>query len=413
MDEEIKKFEEDEINLIDLFLVLAKRKSLIIGITLTVAIITAIISLIIPPIYKAETKFLPPQHSSLTASQLLSQTVEQMTGIAPGILGIKSISDLYAEILKSNTILDRMIDKFDLMKVYDVSYKVDARKKLLSNIEVSVDKKSGIIKLSVYDKDPKRAADMANAFVEELKNLIKNLGITEASKRRIYFEERLKEVKEELAKAEEDMKRFQEKTGTVSVEEQAKAVIGLIANLRAQIAAKEAEIRAMRTYATPNNPELKRAEEALKTLRAELSRLEAKGGSNPNPLIPTQRFPEVSKEYLRKLRDLKFYEDLYGFLLKAYEAAKLDEAKDAPVIAVIDKATPPERKAKPKRTIMVLVATISAFFFSIFIAFFKEYIEKINQDPKQKQKIETIKNYLNFSFNFKKINFKRKIFNKS
>lgn len=406
-----KEIKEEEINIIDLFLVIAKRKSLIIGITLTVAIVTAIISFIIPPTYKAETKFLPPQQSSLTASQLLHQAVGQITGIAPEMLGIKTISDLYAEILKSNTVLDGIIDRFDLMKVYEVKYRSDARKKLLKNIEISVNRKSGIISLYVYDKNPKRAADMANAFVEELKKLTKNLALTEASQRRLYFEEQLKEVKDALVKAEEDMKKFQEKTGAVVVEEQAKKVVEAIASLRAQIAAKEAEIKAMKTYATPNNPELKRAEEALKALKAELARLEVKGGSNPNPLIPTQRFPEVSKEYLRKMRDLKFYEDLYELLLKGYEAAKLDEAKDAPVIAVIDKATPPEKKAKPKRTLMVFIATILSFFFSIFIAFFKEYIEKINQDPEQKQKVEALKNHLNFNFNFnKKINFKKKNF---
>jgi len=391
--------DSDEIDLLDFLVAILKRKNLLILITIGIAIATAIISLIMPPVFRAETSLLPPQPSSSMALQALSQLAGNAAGIGAEVLGIKTPADLYAGLLKSNTVLDRIIDRFKLMELYDKEYRIDAREALLDNIEVNVDKKSNIITLSVEDKDPVRAAQMANAFVEELKALTKGLAITEASQRRLFFEEQIKETKLALIKAEEDLKKFQEKTGAIQVEEQAKAVIEGIATLRAQIAAKEVEIKVMKTYSTPYNPDLQRAEEALRAMKAELQKLEAKEGKNPDPLMPTGRMPEVGMEYLRKLRELKFNETLYELLLKGYETARLDEARDAVVIQVVDKAIPPDKRAKPKRTLMVFVATFTGFFLSIFIALFIEYKERASQDPEQKERIEAIRKEINFKIN--------------
>lgn len=385
MEDQKVKHANDEIDLLDIFMVLLKRRKLILGITFTIAIITAIVSLILPPIYKAETRILPPKPTSPSPFQALAQ-LGDVAGIGAGILGVKDPNELYAGLLKSNTILDRIIDRFNLMKVYKTEYRADARKTLLDNISITVDKKSPIITISVEDKDPKRAADMANAFVEELKNLTKNIAITEASQRRLYFEEQLKDAKLALMKAEEEMRKFQEKTGAIKVDDQAKAVIEGIANLRAQIAAKEVEIKVMRTYLTPNNPDLQKAEESLRAMKTQLQKLLAKGSQNPDPILPTGKIPDVQVEYLRKLRELKFNETLYEILLKGYEVAKLDEAKDAAIITVIDKATPPEKKTKPRRRQMVLVATFSGLFLSIFIAFFMEYIEKVRMEIQNRKR---------------------------
>lgn len=395
MYEEREEF-QDEINLLDYFNVLLKWKRLILGITIGSVIITAVISLIMPPIYKAETSILPPQQSS---SSLAMTLLTQLGGsdIPGGAFGIKTPSDLYAEMIKSRTIAERIIDRFNLMKLYEVKYREDARKKLLRDaLDIKVSRKSGIITVSVEDKDPERAAQMANAFVEELKNLSKGLAITEASQRRLFFEEQLKDVRLALAKSEEELKRFGEKTGAIKVDEQAKALIESIANLRAHIAAKEVELKVMRTYSTPSNPDLQRAEEALKGLKLELAKLEAKGGQNPDPLLPAGRIPEIGTEYIRKLRDFKFNETLYELLTKQYELAKLDEARDPVIIQVIDKAEPPDKKSKPKRMLMIMIAGISGLFFSIFAAFFMEYKEKISSDPENKERIDRFKKYLSF-----------------
>jgi tyrosine-protein kinase Etk/Wzc len=391
---------EDEINLLDYLIVLLKHKKLIVGITLGVAAITAIIVFfIMTPIYRAETRILPPQTGS---SSIALSMLSQVAGSAGAqslteSLGLKSPSDLYVGMLESRTVADKIIDRFNLMELYKADYREDARKELLEDvINAETDSNSSIITIDVDDKDPKRAADMANAFVEELKNLTKGLAVTEASQRRLFFEEQLKDTKMALVKAEEGMQGFQEKTGALQVDEQTKAVIEGIAMLRAQIAAKEVQLRVMRTYATAQNPDLQRAEDELKGLKVELDKLEATGGSGHDPIIPTGRMPEVGTEYVRKLRDLKFYEDLYELLTKQYEAAKLDEARYAAVIQVIDKAIPPEKIAKPERILVILIATFGGFFLSIFVAFFAEYKEKASANPENKERFETLKKYAIF-----------------
>ncbi len=401
MEEKPIETQEDEIDLLDYLIVLAKRKSFIIKVTFGFAIIAAIVSLVMSPIYKAETKILPPVNgSSGIATQLMNQ-LGQLSSIA-GISNIpingKAPNELYIGLLKSRTVLDGMIDRFDLMKLYRKKYRENVREKLIDNVlSVRDDKKSGIITINIEDKDPKRAAEMANAFVEELQKLNTGLAITQASQRRLYFEEQLKAAKASLTQAEENVKGFQEKTGTLHIESQAKAVLEGIGMIRAQIAAKEVELKVMKTYSTPQNPDLKRVEETLRGLRAELAKMEGKGGKGHDPLMPTGRMAQLGTDYAKQLRDLKFNEVLYGLLLQQYEAAKLDEAKNATTIQVIDKAVPPEKRVKPKRTMIVILGAIIGFFLSVFAAFLVEYRERANENAEDRERFDTLKKYLSFN----------------
>ncbi len=401
MEEKPIETQEDEIDLLDYLIVLAKRKSFIIKVTFGFAIIAAIVSLVMSPIYKAETKILPPVNgSSGIATQLMNQ-LGQLSSIA-GISNIpingKAPNELYIGLLKSRTVLDGIIDRFDLMKLYRKRYRENVREKLINNVlSVRDDKKSGIITINIEDKDPKRAAEMANAFVEELQKLNTGLAITQASQRRLYFEEQLQAAKASLTQAEENVKGFQEKTGTLHIESQAKAVLEGIGMIRAQIAAKEVELKVMKTYSTPQNPDLKRVEETLRGLRAELAKMEGKGGKGHDPLMPTGRMAQLGTDYAKQLRDLKFNEVLYGLLLQQYEAAKLDEAKNATTIQVIDKAVPPEKRVKPKRTMIVILGAIIGFFLSVFAAFLVEYRERANENAEDRERFDTLKKYLSFN----------------
>ena len=382
---------EDEINLLDLLIVLAKRKRLIIGITFGAAVIAAIASLLMTPIYKAETKILPPQQgSSGMASQVLGQ-LGGFAGLAGGSLG-KTSNDLYIALLKSRPILDNIIDKFKLMELHKAKSREDTRKALVSALKTQDDKKSGIVSIGIEGKDPKMAADIANAFVEELRDYNKRLALTDASQKRLFFEEQLKDVKEGLIKSEEAMKTFQEKTGVIRIDEQAKAVMEGIAQLRALIAEREIQIRVMKTYATSHNPDIQRTEEELKGLREQVSKLEKTDGSgNPDVILSTDRMPSIGTAYIRKLREFKYNEALYEILLKQYELARLDEAKDAPIIQVIEKAIPPEKRIKPKRSQMVKIAMVAGFFISVLAAFLMEFIEKSSADPKTREGLERLK----------------------
>jgi uncharacterized protein involved in exopolysaccharide biosynthesis len=291
--------------------------------------------------------------------------------LAPNALGMKNQNDMYIGILRSRTVYDRIIDRFGLMKLYKAKYREDARKDLAKAMTAKSGK-DGMIVATVEDPDPKRASDMANAFVEEMVGVSKGLAITEAAQRRLFFEEQLKDVKISLTRAEEGIKGFQEKTGALKIDDQAKAVIQGIGNLRAQIAAREVQYKVAQTFATPQNPDLQRIEEELRGLKAELNKLEQKGGNNHDPLMPTGRMPSVGMEYLRKLRDVKYNETLYELMAKQYEMAKLDEARDAVVIQIIDKAVLPERKVKPKRALIVVLSTVAGFLCSMFGAFYLE-----------------------------------------
>jgi len=387
---------EDEINfdLFDFFLVMAKRKRLIIGITLGSALLLAVISLLMTPIYLAETKILSPQVNSSMTSQLLNQigAASGLLGVAPGL---KSPNELYIGLLKSRPVLDRIIGRFNLMRLYDVKYREDAQKLLLVNIKARNDLKSGIITIGVEDKDPKRAADMANAFIEELRVMNKGLSVSEASQRRLFFEEQLKDAKVSLSKAEEAMKGFQEKTGAVKIDAQADAVIRGISGLMAQISAQEVQMRVMRTYSTPQNPEILRAAEELKGLRAQLLKLESKSEGG-NVAVPTGNIPSASTEYVRRMRDLKFNETIYELLFSQFQSAKLDEARDATIIQVIEKAVPPEKRVKPKRRNMVIIAMITGLFVSIIIAFVLEYIEGVSGNPEYMEKVAKLKRTMSF-----------------
>jgi tyrosine-protein kinase Etk/Wzc len=369
--DEIETKNSEEINVSELLAMLAKHKKLIGGITAGSVIVSLVISLLLTPIFRAETRILPPQQgSSSIAMQLLNQ-MGGLANLASSAVGIKNQNDMYIGILKSRTVFDKIIDRFGLMKLYEVKYREDARKTLAGAVTTTSGKDSMIV-VAVEDRDPRRAADMANAFVEEMIGVSKGLAITEAAQRKLFFEEQLKDVRLALARAEEGIKGYQEKTGALKIDDQARAVIQGIGSLRAQIAAREVQYKVAQTYATSQNPDLQRIEEELRGLKTELNKLEQKGGNGHDPLMPTGRMPSVGMEYMRKLRDVKYNEILYELLAKQYELAKLDEARDAIVIQIIDKAVQPERKVKPKKAVIVALSTVTGFMFSILAVFFVE-----------------------------------------
>ena len=379
---------DDGIDLTELFRALSRRRRLILGITAASAAVALVVSLLLPVYYKAETRILPPQEKgSNLAAQMMGQA-GGLIALAGGAAGGKSQGELFVAMTKSRTVLDRMVDRFDLMKLYKGKYREDARKNLVGFLKVQEDRKSGIISLTVEDRDPKRAADMANAFVEELKSLAGGLAISEAGQRRLFFEDQLGQTKMSLARAEEEVKAFQQRTGMFQVDAQARAIIEGIARLRAGIAVKEVEARVVRTFATAQNPDLQRVEEEIRALRAELEKIETSKGEGFDPLMSSGRVPAMGTEYLRKLRQLKYNETLYELLAKQYELAKLDEAKDSVVIQVIDRAVPPERKSRPKRGAIIVVSTILGFLFTAWVLSAME-VRKADRASCQEERVDS------------------------
>jgi capsule polysaccharide export protein KpsE/RkpR len=253
-------------------------------------------------------------------------------------------------------------------------------------VRVKADKKSGLISVEVDDKDPKFAADLANAYTTEVTKLLGRLAVSEAQQRRVFFEQQLKETKDNLVKAEQGMRQVQEKSGVIALDKQAEAQLGGAAVLRAQIVEREVQLTVLRTAATEQNPDVQRLNSELRALRAELARMESSQAGTPGSAtdMPVGKLPEAGLEYIRARRELKLQEALLESMLRQYEIAKLDEAKEGPMLQAVDVALPPDRKSKPHRSIIVIACTVLGLLGSTAWVVFRRYSAVSRaQDPAQ------------------------------
>lgn len=377
---------EEEISVLELLLVVVRRRRLIVRLTVGLTLIAVAVSFLLPNKYTATTAILPPQQGGSTGATLMAQLsgLGSVASLAGGALGLKNPNDLQVALLKSQTVEDAMIDRFHLMDLYRAKRRSDARLKLEKRVEIENGAKDGLIRISVTDRDPRRAADLANGYVEEFKKFSSTLAVTEASQRRLFFEQQLSQAKDNLASAEEDLKRTEQKTGVLQLDSQDRALIESVAQLRAQIAAKEVQIRAMQSFAAGENPDLAMAEQELQGLKAE----EAKMGATPSgasdaPLIPKGVMQQSGLEYVRKLRDVKYFETIFDLLARQYEAAKVDEARQGAVVQVVDPALVPDHHSSPKRTLIVLGAVVLGILLGVVWAFVAEGLARIASNPEE------------------------------
>ncbi len=385
---------DDEISLMDLFIVLAERLRTILIVTGVFAVLAIVISLILPESYTANVTLLPPQQNSSMGAALASQVGNMggMAALAGASLGIKSPNDMYVAMLKSRTVEGAMVQRFSLMQEYHKKYPSDARKAFEKYAVVDATGKDGLIHISVEDRDPNRAAELANGYVDQFRKLSEHLAITEASQRRLFFEQQLEQAKDNLANAEEALKQTEQKTGMIQLDSQARALIQSAAELRAQIAAKEVQIVSMRTFATSENAQLVQAQQELDGLRAQLAKLGGSENSADTGLMMSKgRVPEAGLEYLRKLRDVKYNETIFDILARQFEVAKLDEAKEGALIQVVDAAIPPDRRSFPKRGLIVIGATFAGFFVGMIIALVSALYENLNRTAEHSVKIRRLR----------------------
>jgi uncharacterized protein involved in exopolysaccharide biosynthesis len=385
-----------EVDLIDLLLVLSRRRKTILQITLAATLVAVFVSLLLPKMYTATATILPPQESQSSLSSILGQ-FGALSGLAGRDLGLKNPSDLFVAMLRSRSIEDQLIDSSDLRKVYGVKTYQEARKKLEDRSQIAAGDE-GLITISVSDRDPNRAAELANAYVGGLHSLNEHLAISEAAQRRLFYQQKLDAEREDLSRADLALRQVQENSGLIQPEAQGRAIVDAVANTRAEVAIQEVKLQAMRTYATENNPDLRRAEQELAGLRAQLAKLERSTGDlgNGNLEVPTRRLPEVELDYLRRMRDVKYHEAVYEFLSKQLEAARIDEAKDAVIVQVVDKAAAPEKKSSPRRTLIVLVTAILAFLFSCLWALLAEVVKRKQYDPNDRARLALLRRSLKF-----------------
>ena len=385
--------DDDEINLMDLVLVLAKHNRFIIKLTASVAVLAVIYALLQPNIYTAKTVILPPQQGQSTASMLMSQ-LGGLAGLAGGAAGIKSPNELHIGMLKSRTLADKMIARFNLKQKFKAKTMEATRAALAGGTEIKTGK-DGFITIEYSDEDPKFAASIANAYVEELDKLNNTLAITESSRKRLFFEKQVKATRDNLVAAELGMKQTQERTGLIQLEAQGQVIIAAASSLRAEVTAAEVKLQSMGSFATPQNPDYQKLQQNLTSLRAQLAKVQGSSQQGRGDImVPTGKLPETGLEYLRKMRDLKYQETLFELLSKQFEIAKIDEAKDAALIQVVDKALVPEQKSKPKRSLIVILATLMAFFLGVLLAFVREASARASLDPATAERMNLLRRYL-------------------
>jgi tyrosine-protein kinase Etk/Wzc len=383
-----------EVSLIDVLTQLAYRKRLIARVTGVAVLIGLILCFVLPVKYTATTKIMTPQQSSSAAAlmtQLSASGAGSLAALAGGgLTALKDPNTLYVGLLNSRPVADAIIHKFKLDQVYRAKDMTAARKKLAENTVV-VSEKSGFISVSVTDKDKKRVAEMANAYPDQLRTLTQTLAVTEASQRRLFYEEQMNQAKEALLSAELAFQQVQQKKGLVQPEDQAKAIIESIAALHAKVAAKQVEVQALRSYSTEHSPELQIAESELSSLQAEAAKLEQQTHSYGFGEIGLADVPGAGMDYLRAEHDAKYTQALFDLLLKQYDAARLDEAKEAAIIQVVEPAIEPDRKSSPKRALIVLLFIILGFFAGCSIALIVWWKELQQADPQAARQFDELR----------------------
>jgi len=389
--------EDNEISLLDILIVVAERKRLVSWVTSVFAVLAIVISLLLPKRYTATVTLLPPQQSSSLGAAFAAQlgNLSGLAALAGGGVSFRNPSDQFVGMLKSRTVEDAIVQRFDLMHEYKARYPSDARKKFEHRATVDGSGKDNLIRISVVDEDPNRAAELANGYVEQFRDLSQHLAITEASQRRLFFEQELEQAKNKLADAEEALMHTEQSTGVIQIDSQARALIESGAALRAQITAREVQIQGMQTYATGENAQLVQAQRELEVLRAQLAKLvgsEDRDGSDL--IVPKGRVPEAGMEYVRRLRDVKYNETVFEILARQFEIAKLDEAKEGAIIQVVDPAVPPDKRSFPKRTLIVIGATVMGFFFGIFLALAQAGLKRVMEDANAAGKIALLRQAL-------------------
>lgn len=377
------------LGLMELVIVLAKRKKQVLGLPIAATVIAAGVSLALPDMFRATTTLLPPQQPQPSAAALLSQ-LGGVAGMA-GVPALKNPNDLYVGMLKSRTVADKLIEQFKLKQLYETESQEKARK-LLDEQTIIAPSKEGLIKIEVLVQDKQLAARLANAYVAELLNLTRSLSVTEAGQRRLFFEQQLERSKNALTTAEIALKRALDQRGVISVDAESHAVVETAARVKAQISAKEIQISSMRAFVTENNPDFKRANEELASLRAELFRLE-NGRSKPEGSANTT---EAGLENIKLLRDVSYHKMLFELLAKQYEAARLDEAKDPSIIQVLDRAVEPEKKFRPRRTLIVITTFVLTLICSVFLALLAEAKERALRVPGNAARYAELLSHLRF-----------------
>jgi uncharacterized protein involved in exopolysaccharide biosynthesis len=372
MDDETQ---DDDLGMLDLALPLVQQWKLLVLGPLLAGLVALGISFMLPKTYQSTTVFVPPQQQN-TAATAISQ-LGALSGLAGAAAGIKTPADQYLALLQSTTVADRLIDHFELMKVYDVEYRFHARKALADHVRMTLGKKDGLITIEVEDESPQRAANVANRYVEELRLLTSKLALTEAQQRRILFETQLKQTRDQLTKAQQVLQAsgFTQE----ALKADAKASADGYARLRAETTAAEMRLQALRRGLADTTPEVQQALSTVGGLRAQLARL-----AEASDLTG-------ATDYVSKFREFKYQETLFELLARQYELARVDESREGALVQVVDEAMPAEHKHRPRRALIAVATTLVSLLFVAGILLIRHAWRNASHRPEAATKIANLR----------------------
>ena len=387
---------EDEVSLLDYWRVLRKRGWMILGLFFVSVFWAGFNSYFLATkIYESKVAILAPKESggagSGLAAALTSSGLSQLVGGLGSLISSGGTNrDTFIAILKSRTMAEDIVSRFNLKDYYKAKFAEDANKILQNNTDIKVSKE-GVIALAVEDKDPKLAADIANAYVTNLDRLFAKLGTTDASRQRAFIAERLEKTEKALRQGEEALRRFQEKNKAIVLNEQSRTAIEAAARARGELAAAEVQLEVMRSFATENNPQLLQQKRQIEGMKRQLAQMEY-GRAFELPLdntdtgqdkrefqVPFAKVPVLGMDLIRLTREVKIQETVFNLLTAQFEQSKIAEARDTPVVQVLDRAVPAERKSKPITSLNMAIAGAVSLFVGMFLAFFLEYLERVRK----------------------------------
>ncbi len=380
---QMQDIDEDEISLLDLAIALGEEKKTLFAIPAITTTLAIVVSLLMTPIFTAKTVMMPPQQQQSGAASALA-SLGALAGLAGGAAGVKSPDEMYIAFMQTESLQKAVIQKLGLQERYEKKTIFETREALKNVVKIAADKKAGLITIEADDKDPEFAAKLANAYVDELRNMMGRLAVTDAQQRRVFYEQAIAKTQAELAEAEASFRTAKETSGIQVTAVIAETSVRAGAEMRGQIAAKEVQLAAMSNFATPQNPDVQRLAGELAALRSQLKKLEqGSGGSEKSS--PLQQLA------VKSYRDIKAREAMMGVLVAQYESARVDEAKEGPLIQQVDVAVAPERKSKPKRAIIVLVAAFAGLFLGVLVAFVRRAIRKAAESDETSAQIARLK----------------------
>lgn len=370
----------------------------------------ALLALAIPASFESITRLMPPDNQSSSGLAMLAALTAKSGGgvgaVAGDLLGIKSSGALFVGVLRSRTVEDRLVDSFQLRKVYSVRLEGDARNKLSDNTSVTEDRKSGIITISVTDRDPKRAAAIAQAYVDELNLLVAQLSTSSARRERVFLEERLRAVKKDLDDASREFSQFSSKNSTLDIKEQARAMVQGAATLEGELIAAESELKGLEQIYTDNNVRVRSVKARIEELRRQLDKFSGKAtaGADQSVDSPDSSYPSIRKlpllgvTYADLYRRVQIQEAVFGALTQQYELAKVQEAKETPSVRVLDPANVPEKKSFPPRTLITIFGGVLVFGFAVGVILLRFRWDKVDSNDPNKvltqEIIETVNAYM-------------------